>query len=173
MIWLSVILLGMKITVRKLTKKDTQALKKILGVTFQKEFTEYTEKTRAHIASSRYIKKAADYYFRLGAFVDGKLVGYLLAYKPFGGVLYIAWLAIIGKFQRQGIGSLLLKRTEILALRMGAHNIHLLSEKRDIPFYRKNGFEAIGLDRKGYFGVNDYHLKKLIQEPKEENFLRY
>ena len=46
------------------------------------------------------------------------------------------------------------------------------SAEKTLKFYEKLGYKIIGHDTKGYFGGDEYLLKKLIQEPKEENFLR-
>lgn len=52
------------------------------------------------------------------------------------------------------------------------HNIQLQADERNVEYYEAKGYEKFGFDSKGYFGVDSYWMKKLIAEPKEENFLK-
>ena len=51
--------------------------------------------------------------------------------------------------------------------------IQLQSDRRNLEFYKKRGYSVLGFDEKGYFGVDNYIMKKVIQEPKEKNFLKW
>lgn len=159
--------------IRKLTKKDFELFKKVFSETLLKEMSEYPQKTRNYFVSEKYIKRMFRLKIKLGAFAKEKLVGYFLAYCPTGGgVIEIFWLAILRGHQKKGIGTRLLQEVENKALKLGVHNIRLEADKRNIQYYVSRGYSVIGLDKKGYFGTDNYIMTKIIQEPKEENFLK-
>ena len=41
-----------------------------------------------------------------------------------------------------------------------------------VEYYLSKGFTEVGLYTKGYFGMTDYLMAKLIQEPDEDTFLK-
>lgn len=59
-----------------------------------------------------------------------------------------------------------------LGLKLGAHSLQLQADKRNLTFYKNRGYDIIGLDAQGYYGTDNYLMKRIIQEPKEKNFLR-
>ena len=108
----------------------------------------------------------------LGAYSRGLIVGFAHGTLPWGGISIVYWLAVDPKFQHKGIGTAILKEWEKIAEEKGAHSIHLDSNKKNLKFYEKLGYKVIGFDEKSWFGASGYILTKLIQEPKEENFLK-
>lgn len=112
------------------------------------------------------------YLICLGAFLDNNLVGFCFGLPTWGGVSTIYWLAVEPAYQKKGIGKKLLSEWEIDAKSQGGHTIHLNTDDRNLEFYKKSGYEIIGYEPKSYFGVGDYMLTKLIQEPVKENYLR-
>ncbi len=66
----------------------------------------------------------------------------------------------------------MLKKWEEVAKEKGAHGLQLEADKRNVEFYKKMGFKEVGFLEKGYFGTSNYIFFKVIQEPKEENFLK-
>lgn len=142
------------------------------------QFTEYSKRTRKFLyANSRTINKEElqrkmKKDIVLAAFSNKQIIGILIADLPFGGVSFCHWLAVDPKFQRKGVGKILLKTWEEQTKTLGAHNLRLESRESNIPFYEKIGFKVLGFDKKGYFGTDNYILVKLIQEPKEANFLK-
>lgn len=160
------------ISLRRLNKNDLREFDEIFTETIQKEFSEYSKKTLDYFTDTKYKRKMFNCEIRIGAFINDKLVGFLLAQDPVGGVLQVFWIAVIKPYQKRGIGSKLLGYLEKMALKKGVHNLQLQSDARNIPFYKKTGYQILGYDLKGYFGTDNYLMKKLIQEPKEENFLK-
>ncbi len=160
------------ILIRKLSKKDRSSLEKVYTETVKSEFPEYSKKVLDNFATKKYRTRVLSLPTQLGAFEKGRLVGYLLAEKPAGGVVYIAWLAVIKEQQKKGIGTKLLEKFEKISRQAGVHNIQFDTNERNIGYYKSRGYELVGLDKKGYYGVDHYILKKLIQEPKEENYLK-
>lgn len=166
--------------IRKLTLQDHQKVFDLFSSLIATQFPEYSLNIRKAIVNhpkywnSNNFKKRLHNKdrFILGAFMTNTLVGLIDAEMPFGGVSFAVWLMVHPQHQRQGIGSALLKKWEKKMLTKGAHLLYLYSDKRNIPYYQKLGFTKAGLMKNSWFGTDDYVLTKLIQEPKEENFLR-
>jgi ribosomal protein S18 acetylase RimI-like enzyme len=162
----------MDVKLRKLTKPDLEELEELFTKTIQEEFPEYTKNTRDYFADKKYKNQIFRSPVKLGAYKDNELVAYLLAAKPVGGVMFIWWLAVLREHKRKGIGTKLIKHLEKKGLKLGAHNIQLQADERNLAFYKAVGFEILGLDKKSFFGADSYVLKKLIQEPKEDTWFK-
>lgn len=160
------------LVIRPVTNKDLGQLKKLYRTTIRNDFGEYSKKVINHFVSYSYWKQMAGVKHKVGVFMRGKMVGYLLAPKPEGGVINIYWMAVGQDYRGKGIGQTLLSYFEKYAKKMGVHNIHLESKKENVAFYKKCGYRLIGLDEKGYYGTDNYIMKKMIAEPTEENVLK-
>jgi len=112
-------------TIRTLGEKDLPIFAKFFSQTVREEFPEYTEKTRAYLGSETYTKNQPIGRVVLAAFAQDKLVGFLVADKPQGGILFIPWIMVTKAFQRKGIGTLLINKIENYARKEGVHSIHL------------------------------------------------
>jgi len=160
----------MTIAIRKIHEKDFEELNKLYTTTVLEDFYEYSEKIRKRFVQDPYKRNIFTSSIKYGAFVEDRLVGYLFAYKPMGGILFCSWLAIHTDYRGQGIGKKLLKKLEENAKKLHVHSIHLFSDQRNITFYEKCGYEVYGIDKQGFFGSDDYLMKKKIQEPQEDYF---
>ena len=161
-----------KIIIRELDNNDAEIFEKAYESIIQNEFPEYTQNTRDYF-TEEYKKKMLKAEFKLGAFVDSKVVGFLLAEsKPMGGVLFVNWLAVAGDQQHKGIGRMLLKKIDAIARDLGCHALYLEMNNRNLGFYNKCGYEVIGHDPKGYFGTDNYFMRKTLREPDEKLFLK-
>src|SRR3989344_6674489 len=161
----------MNYIVRAIKRSETQQLKEVFTKTLQ-EFPEYSKKTLDFFSSNPYRKRMVTLHTRIGAFVESKLVAYLLGPEPEGGVSWIYWLAVLKNYQGHGIGTTLLDFFEKLCIKQGVHSIIFYSDKRNVGFYLKRGCRVIGFDEKSYFGPDAYIMKKLIQKPNEKKFLK-
>ncbi len=161
----------MKYIVRVIRSSETQQLKKVFTKTLR-EFPEYSRKTLDFFSSDPYKDRMITLHVRIGAFMESKLVAYLLAPEYEGGVSWIYWLAVLKKYQGCGIGTTLLDFFEKLCIKQGVHSIIFYSDKRNVTFYLSRGYKLIGLDEKSYFGPDAYIMKKLIQKPDENKFLK-
>ncbi len=101
-----------------------------------------------------------------------EIIGFLVVETIDGGVSFGLWLAVDEDQRGKGVASSLLKLWEKEVIDWGGHNIYLYTEKRNLQFYKKRGFTFIGLIPKSWFGSDHYLFHKIIQEPKEENYLR-
>ncbi|HVZ58984.1 MAG TPA: GNAT family N-acetyltransferase, partial [Patescibacteria group bacterium] len=72
-------------------------------------------------------------------------------------------------YQRNGVGRELLSFLENHVKELGAHMIFLESELENKPFYEKRGYKQFGFNEKGWFGLNTYQMKKVLQDPREES----
>lgn len=161
-----------KLTTREIKEENNRALEELYKSTLQNDFNEYSKKIKKFLANT-YWEQMANSYLKIGAFDKAKLVGFaIIAYKPFGGILFINWLSIAPTHRRQGVGKQLMKYIEKHACRIGIHSIHLETNARNLSFYQSVGYEQYGFDEKGYFGTDNYLLKKNIQKPTEANVLK-
>lgn len=168
-----------KILIEELKEQELDIFYDLFKKCTQNLFPGYSERTREYLHSHErtYNKEVIRRKIKNGdtlliAKSDGNIVGYLIADKQFGGVSFCHWLVVDPGVQKKGIGKMLLVHWEQMAKVNGAHSLRLESDKRNLEYYKNRGYAAIGLDEKGYFGSDNYILKKSIQEPKEENWFK-
>lgn len=106
----------------------------ILGLYTSVGWTNYTDKPE--MLRNAYLNSLKIY----GAYVDGKLVGIIRAVGDGFSVLFIQDLLVHPDFQRNGIGTLLLKR--MLKEYENVYQMHLITEdsEKTISFYKSLGF---------------------------------
>ena len=106
----------------------------ILGLYASLGWTNYTDKPE--MLRNAYLNSLKIY----GAYVDGKLVGIIRAVGDGFSVLFIQDLLVHPDFQRNGIGTLLLKR--MLKEYENVYQMHLITEdsEKTISFYKSLGF---------------------------------
>lgn len=110
----------------------------ILGLYTSVGWTNYTDNPT--MLRNAYINSLKIY----GAYVDGKLVGIIRAVGDGFSVLFIQDLLVHPDFQRNGIGTLLLKR--MLKEYENVYQMHLITEdsEKTISFYKSLGFTDNG-----------------------------
>ena len=106
----------------------------ILGLYASLGWTNYTDKPE--MLRNAYLNSLKIY----GAYVDDKLIGIIRAVGDGFSVLFIQDLLVHPDFQRNGIGTLLLKR--MLKEYENVYQIHLITEdsEKTISFYKSLGF---------------------------------
>lgn len=166
--------------IKKVAEKEFSGFYKIFSKLISTEFPEYSQRTTHWmLANDRAFSKGSTRNvlkerFRMAfmAYVNNKPAGFIYGDPQYAGVAFVTWLAVDSRFQRQGVGKALLTRWEKVVKDLGAHVIHLLTDKRNIKFYEKLGYKVLALDQKSFFGRDLYIVRKHMQEPKEENFLK-
>lgn len=160
-----------------LTKKDIDEFFDVFSRLVQNQFPEYSASVRTHfytgereITKRQLFKKVKKNDLIFFAKNSKRIVGVLIADRPLGGISFCHWLAVDIPFQKKRIGQALLSMWEKAAYEVGSHGLHLESPKRNVTYYKKRGFELLGLHRKGYFGTDNYIFTKLLQEPNEKTF---
>ena len=110
----------------------------ILGLYTSLGWTNYTD--NPEMLRNAYLNSLKIY----GAYVDGKLVGIIRAVGDGFSVLFIQDLLVHPDFQRNGIGTLLLKR--MLKEYENVYQMHLITEdsEKTISFYKSLGFTDNG-----------------------------
>src|SRR6185312_6592210 len=92
------------LTVRLLTEEDKNNFERLYTESVLTGFPEYSKKTRYYFVDEKYKGNMWKQPIKLGAFVDGALVGYLVSDRGFGGVAFVHWIAVSELHQGQGIG---------------------------------------------------------------------
>lgn len=110
----------------------------ILGLYTSVGWTNYTDNPT--MLKNAYLNSLNIY----GAYVDDKLVGIIRAVGDGFSVLFIQDLLVHPDFQRNGIGTLLLKR--MLKEYENVYQMHLITEdsEKTISFYKSLGFTDNG-----------------------------
>ncbi len=168
----------MKIIIKRIALKDLDAFFEFFQKTVTEEFPEYSKEDLEYIFTRGWRKKNYKNWLKnkkryiLGAFNQGRLIALLDAEKPDTGVCFCCWIMVDKKMQRRGVGTSLLAKLESIMKNKGAHMIFLYAGKQNIPYYKKIGYKWVGNMEKSWMGQDHHIFTKLIQKPKEENYLR-
>jgi len=167
----------MKIKIKKVKKEDASSSYSYFRDWVLQLFPDYKESLRKKMLEKVYNEKyiseqIAKNGIVLMAVSENKPVGILITDPPLGGISFGIWLMVDSKLQKHGVGKSLLKKWEEEALEQGCHSLKLEADIRNVEYYKKRGFEIIGLEKKGYFGTDNYLFHKIIAEPKEENMFK-
>lgn len=108
-----------------------------------------------------------------GAIEEGKIVGFLVADKLYGGVSYCTWLGVLKEFRGKEIGSKLVLEWESEIKRLSGHKLMLITqEEANREFYKKLGFSEEGYEGKSWFGLGCWKFGKIIGKPNSSVFLK-
>ena len=161
-----------KIKIRKAGLKDIDSFWKVFRFSVRNQFPGYSVRAKDLFLKKHFSKASLKDDLRarridlLLAFAENQIAGYLMTNMPYGGILYVSWLAVAKPFQGLNIGSSLLKECERIAKEKGVHKIHLWTSKNNLKFYQKNKWILVGQIPKSYFGADDWLFYKTIQDPK-------
>lgn len=162
----------MEIFIRPLNTKDKKQLQDLFKKTVHSEFPEYSAGLKHYYSSGKYFERMMALPITFGAFEKEQLIGFIIAEDAFGGIVFAHWLTIMREYQKKGIGKKLVRTLEEEAIQRGAHGIYLEADIRNVPFYESLGYSILGHDEHGYFGLDEYFMKKLLQNPIEEAYLK-
>lgn len=155
-----------KFTIEKLKLTDLNKFYKTFTEVLREGFPEYQKLIQDFFLNKDYTKEHFKKHIKSGidlvVKIDGKVVGFLTAGFPYGGVSFCYWLGVIKDYRGLGIGRAMLSAWEKEAKKIGAHRLQFLASKWNIPFYKKCGFKLEGFAKTGYFGVDDYYFGKII-----------
>ena len=111
----------------------------------------------------------------MGAFDGEELAGFLVITKDIGGVGHFKWLGVEKLHRKQGIASALLAAGEQWLLENKFHHLYFHTENmKNVEFYKRRGYEFVGLRKNSWFGVDEYLMQKQLRNtPFEEVFAKY
>ena len=72
----------------------------------------------------------------------------------------IRYMAVANKYQRKGLGSIIVKKLEEIALKQGANCIILQARENAVKFYQNNGYQIV---------KKTYVLFEVIQQKGSQN----
>ena len=167
----------MNYAIRPMKRSEIPTLSLLLKTILHEAFTFYKQETR-NVYERFFTEKELMKLSRkkktvlLGAFDKEKLIGFCILVDKDGGVGFVEWLAISPEYRGKGIGPRLLKDIQKYALKKKFHYIFLYTEtEKNIEFYKRQGFEYVGLQRNSWFGENEHLLQKILrEEPFKEAF---
>ncbi len=93
---------------------------------------------------------------------NDELVGFLWGNTVYHGLGFVVWIMIDSRSRKLDLGSKLLKRYEEYVKSNNGHVVELYCFDNVLDFYSKNGYDVIGIRPKGYFGLRQNILNKLI-----------
>jgi len=165
----------MEIRIERIKEKEVPHISNHYTEWIMRLFPEYPESVKKKMIEKYYNGKHLLETLRkngiiLVVYLGKEMVGILVTDPPLGGLSYAPWLMVGSSFQGRGIGKSLLKRWEEEAKKQGCHNLRVEADHRNVGFYEKMGFTLIGLEKKGYFGTDNYLFQKIIAEPDEKNY---
>ncbi len=170
----------MKFKTRTIFPKELPQFLRLFQTVLHEDFPEYQPKIAATYRayfSEKYFKKFLKKKTNaiLGVFDNDKIIASLVLNDQDAGVLEFFWLFVDKKYRNKGIASALLKTGEEWALKNKFHHVLFHTENmRLVEFYKKRGYEYIGLQRKLYFGSDEHLMQKVLrEEPFEEIFEKY
>ena len=108
--------MGNKVKIQSINKNDKEKMQELFEVykkTILENFPEYSRLIKEYLARrdniDRHVKNAG---IILGAYLSGKLVGYLIGRKLYGGVGYCEDFGVLNEYLSKGVGTRLIKEYE-------------------------------------------------------------
>lgn len=169
----------MAVTIKKASECNSQEIYEVFSSILKDGFPEYSPELREFFLTkdfplSLWKKKLHTGKITVfGAIEEGKIVGFLVADKLYGGVSYCTWLGVLKEFRGKGIGSKLINAWESKIKRLSGHKLMLITQEEvNRGFYKKLGFSEEGYEEKSWFGLGCWKFGKVIGEPNPSVFLK-
>ena len=165
-------------TFKKANLKDFNAFWIAFAKNIKTQFPEYSAKTREFFIKQEYCPEALKAQLKNKeiaiylAFFSKEVAAFLMVRYICGGVGMANWLAVTKAHQDKGIATKLLKIWQADAKKSGMHKIQLWTDRRNLNFYKKQGFVFVGKIPKDFYGADDFLFYKTLQKPQEKNFLK-
>lgn len=165
--------------IEKISSEKAEELYKVFSLVLKDGFPEYSSEliefflTKDFPLSSWISKLKSKEITVFGAIESGKIVGFLVADKLYGGVSYCIWIGVLREFRGKGIGTKLIDEWEKEIKKIGGHKLMLITQEEvNRNFYKKLGFLEEGFEEKSWFGFNCWKFGKIIGEPRFDIFLK-
>ncbi len=105
--------------------------------------------------------------------INKEIVGFAVVDQPYGGVSFCRWLAVLPKFQKQGLGRKLIMTWIDFSRSQGCHKVELASQPLAKAFYEKIGLSLEGERKMSYFGSDQFIFGKIIGLPNEDSIIKF
>lgn len=164
----------MKIKVVSISESDVEIFWNLFAEILLTQFPGYSEKTLTFMLEKMYTRNSFIYWLQksiktvLLAYANDTPVGFMVIDEPYGGVSFCRWLGIKKRYQRKGIGTVLIQQWLDLAHELGCHKVEVAAQPTARDFYQKIGLIEEGFRKCSYFGIDQYVFGKVIGEPDDE-----
>lgn len=119
--------------------------------------------SRQRVLSALTFPKIAIFgYFKQNESGKPELIGFVWGNNGYAGLGFVSWIMVEQGNRSNGIGSTLLLYYEDYIRKIGGHVVELYCFEGMKEFYEKNSYEVIGIRPKGYFGLRQYIMDKLL-----------
>jgi len=166
--------------VREIRENEVSEFHRVFRKIIRDEFPEYPAHVRDFFISKDFREaflekriKNWDYVVLIAA-DEGRIVGFLVMEKLYGGVSFATWLGVVREYQGKGAGSLLVRAWEKRVREEGGHKLMLIAPSEKVrEFYLHQNFTEEGFEKKSWFGIDYWLFGKIIAGPRPELFLKY
>jgi len=164
----------MEIEIEKLQVKDLNEFWEVFPQILEKDFPGYTKAVVDYFLNKVYTKINFNHWLTTGwkivliAKLNGKIVGFAVLDKPYGGVCFCRWLGVLEELRKKGVGKRLIEEWISFAKNHGCHKVEIASQPIAKDFYEKIGLVLEGKRELSYFGIGQYIFGKVIGQPDDE-----
>ncbi len=156
-----------RFSIKKIKRSEVEKISLAFKKALDKDFLYYPSEIREKfkkIWDTKFFKKKESYVL-LARSKEGKIIGYLIAQKPWtnSGVVMISWLWVDKNWRNLGVASKLLKITESHFKKTGVHKITLWADNpKSYYFYKKVGYQKEGTERNHFWHLNHIIYAKFL-----------
>lgn len=168
----------MEITVEELQLTDLDAFWQVFEVVTRYDFPFYSPKVIEHFLVRTYTKAIYHYWLTTNwkvifvAKAEGKIIGFAVIDKPYGGVCFLRWLGVLKEYRHLGAGKSLINAWLEYAKNYGCHKAELAAQLPAKEFYQKCGLSLEGERKMSYFGIDQPIFGKVLGPPKDEVMIK-
>lgn len=159
----------MAVQVQQLSSERLDEFITVFFKILRAEFPGYTAQVHDYFERTAYSKDNFKYWLSYNLKIIyvalnelDNMVGFAVIDAPYGGVSLCRWLGVQKEYQRQKIGSTLIKTWMELAKKQKCHKVELAAQPEAKIFYEKVGLNLEGKRNLSYFGIDQYVFGKVI-----------
>lgn len=172
------------IVIEQLQANDLEAFWQVFKKVLENDFPGYSQKVIDFFLYKAYSQANFRYWLEtnwkivfiakknLPLWEKGKIAGFVVLDRPYGGVCFVRWLGVLKEERKKGIGKRLIKASIDFALDYGCHKIELAAQPNAKKFYKKIGLKLEGKRDLSYFGIDQYIFGMVLDKPNEEIMIK-
>jgi len=164
----------MEVKIEELQAKEVDFFWPVFSQIIKTGFPGYSSAVVDYFLSKIYTPQAFKQWLATGwksilvAKKKAMIVGFAVLDKPYGGVSFCRWLAVVENSRRQGIGRKLISSWLALAKEKGCHKLEIASQPEAKDFYQQIGLELEGKRSLSYFAIDQFIFGKVIGRPSDQ-----